>query len=119
VNKIDKMILAHSQWKFRLKQAIDTQKTSFTVDELRDHHRCDFGKWLDSAEGKTLADYSKVYDLHKKFHHDGAHVLSLALAGHKSEAKAELEFGGQFSTVSAMLVNKLTEIEESWTDGSA
>jgi len=113
VNKIDKMILAHSQWKFHLKRVIDTQKASFTVDELRDHHHCDFGKLLDSAEGKTLADYSKISELHKKFHHDAAHVLTLALAGHKSEAKAELEFGGQFSRVSAMLVNKLTEIEES------
>jgi len=57
VNKIDKMILAHSQWKFRLKQAIDTQNTPFAVDDVRDHHHCDLGKWLESVEGKRLADY--------------------------------------------------------------
>jgi hypothetical protein len=105
------MILAHSQWKFHLKKAIDTGQTQFTVEGVRDHHICDLGKWLDSAEGKSVPDYSNLCELHSKFHQEAANVLNLALAGHKGEAEAEIEFGGKFSSVSAMLVNKLAQLE--------
>ena len=38
--------------------------------------------------------YKTVHDLHAKFHLEAAHVLELALAGHRSEAVSAMAIGG-------------------------
>ncbi len=56
----DEAILAHSNWKMHLKQAIDAGESQFTVEQAGNYHNCAFGKWLDSSEGKQLPDYPKL-----------------------------------------------------------
>ena len=43
----DKAVFAHSQWKHRLREAIKTGESEWTVAEVRADDRCDFGEWLD------------------------------------------------------------------------
>ena len=110
MNKIDKMILAHSQWKYHLKQAIDTKQSQFTVEDTRDHEACELGKWLVSDDGKNVHYHSTISELHQLFHFEAANVLNFALTGREKEADTEMQFGGKFSDVSASLVNKLSQI---------
>jgi len=42
--EITKAIGAHGMWKQRLRQAIDTGKSEFTVERVRPDNLCDFGK---------------------------------------------------------------------------
>ncbi len=110
---IEKAIWAHSRWKIHLKQAIETGQSNFTVEEVQNPHHCAFGQWLDSAYGRTLPDYSEVFELHSAFHQEASQILSLALAGQTSEATAKMQLGSPFNQQTAKLVNKLAEIGQS------
>jgi len=113
MTQIDEMIIAHSKWKYYLEKAIETNQSQFTVEEVENCHACAFGKWLDSAEGKKLSDYSEIYELHKKFHFEASKVLALALAGDKTEAETQMQFGSPYSILTSRLVNKLSQLEQS------
>ena len=39
-------IASHAKWKYRLRQAIDTGMSDWTVAEVRADDRCEFGEWL-------------------------------------------------------------------------
>lgn len=107
---IDKAIWAHSRWKIHLKQAIETGKSDFTVENTSNPHACIFGQWLDSKEGKHLQDYDTIVELHNSFHTEASHILDLALKGHASEATAKMQMGSRFNQLTAKLVNRLAEI---------
>jgi hypothetical protein len=110
--KIGKEIATHNIWKFHLKNAIETGRSHFTVEEVQNYHACIFGEWLDSAEGKRLPHYLEICELHKKFHEEAAVVLRLALMGRPNEALARMREGSRFSQISAQLIEKLADIEE-------
>jgi hypothetical protein len=110
---IDKAIWAHSRWKVHLKNAIETGQSDFTVEQAQNHHVCAFGKWLDSAEGRTLPHYLEIAELHRKFHQEASQILNIALAGRKNEATDKIHLGSPFSQLTARLVNKLAEIGQS------
>ncbi|EDN65761.1 hypothetical protein BGP_0046 [Beggiatoa sp. PS] len=110
--KIGQEIATHNIWKFHLKNAIETGRSHFTVEEVKNYHACVFGEWLDSAEGKRLPHYLDIIELHKKFHEEASIVLRLALMGQPSEAIARMREGSLFSQISSQLIEKLTDIEE-------
>jgi methyl-accepting chemotaxis protein len=108
---IDKAIAAHGTWKIRLKDAIHTGKSELTVDKAAADCECAFGKWF-SEEPSEIRESNTgrtVHDLHAQFHLAAAKVLSLALAGHKEEAEAEMERGSDFASISAKLITVLME----------
>ena len=107
--KIDQAIITHSRLKFHLKKAIETGEGGSIHKEVKDHHACLMGKWLDSVEGKTLPNYSEVVMLHQEFHKEAYQVFNLAMTGKKDEAMARLRLRSKFSQLSSKLVNKLVE----------
>lgn len=106
----DEVIQRHSHWKFLLKQSVEQGHSDFTVFDARNCHLCDFGKWLDSFEGKRLPDYLEVMELHQHFHEEAANVLNLALQGRRTAALEGLKLGSPFNQATAKLINKLGEI---------
>jgi hypothetical protein len=110
---IDKAIWAHSRWKVHLKKAIETGQSEFTIEGVRNPHRCAFGQWLDSPDGRHLPDYSEIVELHSTFHQEASHILELALMGETSEATQKMQLGSRFNQLTAKLVNKLADIEKS------
>ncbi len=113
IETIDKAIWAHSRWKIHLKQAIDTGKSNFTVENTGNPHACVFGQWLESKDGKNLPDYNTIVELHNNFHVEASNILDLALKGCASEATAKMQMGCKFNQLTAKLVNKLAEIGKS------
>jgi hypothetical protein len=110
---IDKVIWAHSRWKVRLKQAIETGKSDFNVENTRNPCACEFGQWLDSEDGKKLPDYDTIVELHNEFHGEAATILGLALKGSAREATAKMQMGSKFNQLTAKLVNGIFEIGKS------
>lgn len=104
--EINAAILAHSQWKTRLAQAIETGTSEFVPDKVKPDNLCMFGKWFHSLTGAdtTNAYYAQVKDLHAKFHAIAAHVLELALAGKKEEAKAAMDSSSEYADISSQLI---------------
>ncbi len=111
-SEINKAIKAHSVWKVRLKDAVDTGKSEFTPSKVRDNHICEFGKWLAglSPAEKALDDYKRIQPLHEKFHAEAANVLQLAISGQREKAHVALtDIRSDFVYVSAQLINALSE----------
>jgi hypothetical protein len=109
--QVQAAVLAHSEWKQRLRLAISTGKSDFRVEVVHQDNQCGFGKWL-YAEGATsfpsATAYEDVRRLHREFHEEAARVLSHAITGKPAEASRAMELGSPFSKVSAQLVTALT-----------
>lgn len=107
---IDEAIYAHSRWKMRLKNIIQSGQTDVPLLIIKNPNECQFGKWLNSdKEAKKSSYYQQVNELHAKFHEEAAEVVKLALSGLAKEAAEKMEMGSKFSELSAKLVNILAE----------
>ncbi len=108
-------IAAHGRWKSRLRQAIDTGQSEWKAESVRSDNLCEFGVWLFSvpAAEKASERWTRIRDLHAEFHKEAARILTLALAGRKSEAEAAMALGSQFSKISADLTLALAQWRDS------
>lgn len=111
---LDHAIVAHSKWKLRLREAIDTGKSSWQVREVRGDKSCEFGQWLAALPltQKFATRAEKVRSLHAEFHVLAAEVLETALVGRKAEASGLIALGSRFSVVSSDLVMAITAWQE-------
>lgn len=107
--EIKKAIGAHGMWKTRLRSAVDTGTSEFTVDKVKADNNCDFGKWLHGLpnEEKKTENWTKIRDLHAKFHVEAAKILDSALTGKKDVAVKGLEVTSDFSKLSASLTTAM------------
>lgn len=112
--QVDAALVAHGLWKARLREAIDSGKSDFSVDKVQRDDACDFGQWLRSP-GHHGPEFDKVRQLHAAFHLEAAKVLQLAVTGRKADAVAALGIGGEFSKASSRLVVAL----KSWQQKAA
>lgn len=110
-SELNKAIKAHSAWKIRLKEAIDTGKSEVSASQAKDSHKCEFGKWLDSLppSEKALDDYKTIVPLHDKFHQEAGNILQMALGGQKDKAHEALtNITSEFMYTSAQLINSIS-----------
>jgi hypothetical protein len=110
-SELNKAIKAHSMWKVRLKDAVDSGHSEFTPTQVRANHLCEFGKWLNSLPlgEKAQEDYKHILPLHEKFHAEAAKVLEMALAGQKEKAHIALtDIKSDFVYTSAQMINGLS-----------
>ncbi len=116
--EIRKAIGAHGLWKGRLKAAIETGKSEFTVADVSVDSKCEFGKWLHSLRPnspQSREHYENVKRLHFAFHQEVAKVLSHALTGKRKEALKALDFGSAYSSCSSDLTREMLD----WSKMSA
>ncbi len=108
---LDHAIAAHAKWKFRLREAIRTGASEWTVEKVRPDDQCEFGKWLNSLPlaDRMMNEWKDVKTLHARFHVAAADVLDSAIAGRKSEATTAMAPGGPFADVSTKLVKIITD----------
>jgi len=107
---LDKAIVAHGQWKMRLKRAIDTGSSEFVPATVSKDDQCDLGRWLHTsatAEEKSSPHYAPTVQAHKQFHTVAGGVLGKALSGKKDEALASMAPGGDFARASIDVMQKL------------
>jgi len=104
-NTIYQAIVAHTAWKKRLREIIDTGENNYDVDP----EHCEFGKLLSEYvdELSVYEQYSRVVVLHNEFHEEAAKIIQLALTGQKDEANVAIEYGKKFDNTSQDLVKNL------------
>ena len=115
--QLDMAITAHAKWKGRLRDAIETGRSDWSLQRLRSDTLCDFGKWLQTLPlSERLAErFQRIRDLHRDFHAEAAKILSMALSGQRAEAEAALALGSAFGGISCRLVLEL----EAWRQSAA
>ncbi|MEN9461842.1 MAG: hypothetical protein RIS84_1862 [Pseudomonadota bacterium] len=109
-NTIYQAIVAHTIWKKRLRESLDTG----TADYESCAESCDFGKWLrqDAELLRTYSHYTPVFELHEHFHKVAHEIIHLVRNGDVEAARNLLQSGGEFEQTS----RKLTEEIIAWHD---
>ena len=108
-DEIHKGIGAHGMWKHRITDAINTGKSEWSPQLVRQDNQCEFGKWLYACQAgdKKSTHYEKVKASHAQFHKAAADVLQLALAGKQEEAKAAIALKSDYKVVSSTLTSQM------------
>jgi hypothetical protein len=108
--QIDQALAAHEAWKLRLKSAVASGASDFTVAQVQVDNACEFGKWFYDLEGdvRSMDECQVIQKLHAEFHSEAARILDLALKGNKQEAEALLGAGSKYSSISGQLAMALT-----------
>ena len=80
--------LAHMLWRGRLR-ALLAGAIELRLDEVASHHDCDFGKWYDAQNDKSITEhpaYREVGEKHQWVHEIAADVVGLVERGEKDRA---------------------------------
>jgi hypothetical protein len=106
---------AHGNWKQRLRRAIETGNSDFTVDKIKVDNQCDFGKWLYSLslDEKNSSHWLNIQQLHAKFHIEAAHLLELSKQGKQQEALDAMFIGNDFARLSSQLTMAMVKWKSS------
>lgn len=107
--EIKKAIAAHGLWKSRLRQAIDSGRSQWSVEEIAAEDQCELGRWLKIVE-PTAEDAERIEHirtLHGKFHREAAQVLQLAHGGQRSVANLAMAAGSPFDRLTSELTREL------------
>lgn len=113
--QIDSAVIAHSEWKVRLRQAIETGESEHSPLDVSADNKCAFGKWLHDeldSSGRTSSHYRDVVQLHADFHKEAGSILKQALQGESEQAQERLGLMSEFSSISSKLISSL----KNWKD---
>ncbi len=115
LKEIINAIGAHGNWKQRLRRAIETGNSDFTVEKIRVDNQCDFGKWLHSlsSDEKKSFHWTKIQQLHAKFHIEAARLFELAIQGNQKEALDAMVLGSDFARYSSELTMAMVQWKRS------
>jgi hypothetical protein len=118
VEALERAIVAHARWKYRLMDAIDTGQSEWRVANVRSDSACEFGQWLAAVPlTDRLSDrFKQIQSLHAEFHLLASNVLELALSGRAGEATAAMALGSRFAVVSSSLVMAVTAWKDAHSD---
>ena len=113
-SQIDHGIASHARWKYRLFDAVKTGRSEWTVQQIRSHTNCEFGRWLATLlpEERQSRQCKAVAEMHQQFHVAASEVLELALQKQKEAAQAAIALNSPFSLLSA----NLTAAMAAWKD---
>lgn len=109
---LDQAIAAHTQWKLKLRTAINRKEQLDVAVVCRDD-QCPLGKWL-HGEGRmqygAKGTFTRLIDSHRKFHAEVGNVAREVNAGRFERAGTLLDAGSAFagaSTDVGMAINSL------------
>lgn len=100
---------AHLKWRNRLEEALQG-KQSLSPEEVANHHSCEFGRWYESADAKTLQSnksFTAVGRYHEKVHTLAQKLVKVMSQGDKKKAQ---EIMPQFEDARIKLFDALDEL---------
>ena len=108
-DEIKQAIGAHGMWNVRLKKAIETGQSEWSVAKVKADNNCDFGKWLHGLPDheKKGESWTRIRNLHASFHEEAAKILDYAVTGKKEAAADGLELGSDFAKLSSGLTTAM------------
>lgn len=103
---LNEAIKAHSEWKMKLRGAIQTHATMDVATIARDD-ACVLGKWLHGESRKQyglLKSYQECVRHHAEFHKQASQVATVINAGKYPQAEAMLGAGTSYMNASHAVV---------------
>jgi methyl-accepting chemotaxis protein len=113
---VEAMLIAHSDWKRRLRDAVSRGFCELDSDEVGRDDLCELGRWLHSLPPEYGTDSwcEDVVEAHARFHREAALVVNLIETGRTDEARAAMDSETEFARTSEELVGFL----EMWRDAA-
>jgi hypothetical protein len=110
----DEAIIAHSQWKLKLRSYVAQPDGSLKAGEVQLDNKCSLGQWL-YGEGQKYSgfpEYATLKEEHAKFHKAAADIIRRADA--KQDVSKELALGqkSDFLTASSNVINAITALRK-------
>jgi len=109
---LDSAASAHTQWKTKLRMAINSKEKVDAAAIGRDD-ACELGKWL-HGPGKVHASnpaFADVVAKHKSFHSEAGKIASMINAGKFTEADAALN-ATAYTTASSATVTAILHLKK-------
>lgn len=104
-NNIYMAIVAHTQWKKRLQEAIHNEDVGPEFSE----GQCELSKWL-KEHGEELSyheHYNEFVTLHDKLHREAEKIIQMVRNEQLEQAKAAVDYGSEFEHLSQELVQHI------------
>jgi len=109
---LDKAITAHSAWKGRLRNAIESGQAP-DVASIRPDNHCDLGKWIygDGACHQHLPEFQELKSQHAKFHQAAADMVEMIRKGDTAKARNDLD-AGAFAGASMKVITAIANLRK-------
>ncbi len=105
-------VRAHAEWIALFRETL-YGRAALSPRMVVDDEACEVGRWLNRHQDALghLREYRIACDVHRKFHRRAAYCLRLATSGHRAEALAETEGGGELRHLSRRLVKSFQALK--------
>lgn len=107
-------IVAHSEWKRKLKAYLQNPDHSLRSAEVALDSKCELGKWI-VGEGRQYASSAVFRNLtaeHTRFHKAAGELVHLANSGQKVNVEAVFAGESEIARATAAVVNALAEMKK-------
>ena len=105
-------IVAHTNWKNRIKRSIDGQE-QFDPATVSKDSVCELGKWIygEGVKYVSLPEFQLMKQKHAQFHQLAGEIIRKTAGLPREQALALLGFGSAYSAASAACVNAITALQ--------
>lgn len=110
---VGKALVAHSQWKIRLRHAVSVDKLPKPARDIACDNQCGLGLWLQELTKDPVAaqdhHIQDVVTAHTRFHKEAGRIAMLVEQGNGAKAETELD-GPSFAEATKTLEKALIEL---------
>jgi|ERR1051326_182171 hypothetical protein len=110
----DDAILAHSEWKRKLKQYLSNPDHSLQAADVEKDDQCKVGEWLFTGGGhkySCLEEFKTLVAAHAAFHRAAADLVRAADRGEIVSVEDVIGLGTEFSKATSKVVSALVEMK--------
>ncbi len=110
--RAESVVKAHIRWFQDLRTAVEGGQSDLAPAIIEVDTECEFGKWV-CSELPALCSADLVEQIrrtHRDFHRTAAAIVTLALNGRQSEARARLGGNSDLGELSRRLIQKVEEL---------
>jgi methyl-accepting chemotaxis protein len=110
----DGAILAHVEWKTKLRAYMTKSDGSLKSSMVAQDSQCNLGKWIysDGIKYSALPAYQELKAEHAKFHKSAAKIVDLVNAGKLADAEAKTKAGSEFKILSTNCVALIMKLRD-------
>lgn len=110
----DQALLAHTEWKRKLKAYLQKPDRSLQASEVAVDNKCKLGEWI-YGEGRKYAAsplFKTLTAEHSRFHKAAAEVVRRANLGENVDGEVALGASSEFAKATAAVVNMIVEMKK-------
>ena len=109
----DEAILAHSDWKRKIKSYLQKPDRSLQPAEVGADNKCKLGQWITGEERKYAAvpEFTRLVTEHARFHRAAGELVRRANHGEKVDSEVAVGASSEFAKATSNVIASLLEMK--------